>query len=201
MSFETLHELIAEYGYWAVLVGTFLEGESILVLGGLVAQMGLLELRYVILAAFVGSATGDQLLYFLGRYWGTRILERFPRIKPRLEPALRLLHRHQVPFILGFRFIYGVRAVSAFAIGMAGVRPRVFVWLNLIAASIWAVCFGGAGYLFGEALEAFLGRLQKYQSYILLGAAGVAMLVWLAHHLRQKRRARRAADPGATPRP
>jgi membrane protein DedA with SNARE-associated domain len=106
-----------------------------------------------------------------------------------------------VPFILGFRFIYGVRAVSAFAIGMAGVRPRVFVWLNLIAAAVWAVCFGGAGYVFGHALEAFLGRLKDYESYVLLGGAVVAFSIWLAHRLLQKRRARREGDPGEPPRP
>jgi membrane protein DedA with SNARE-associated domain len=189
-----MEELIARYGYAAVLVGTFLEGETILVLGGLAAKLGLLELRYVMLAGFVGSAFGDQLFYFMGRHWGGRILGRFPAMKARIGPALRLLHRHQIPFILTFRFIYGVRSVSSFAIGLSGIRPRVFVWLNLIAAAIWAVAVGGAGYLFGHALEAFLGRVDKYQPYVLGGAAALGVLFWIGHLLWSKRRARRAAD-------
>lgn len=38
-------QLIADYGYLAILIGTFLEGETILALGGLAARMGHLELR------------------------------------------------------------------------------------------------------------------------------------------------------------
>ncbi len=63
----TLEILIRNYGYWAVLVGTFLEGETILVLGGLSAHLGYLKLPWVIAAAFCGTLPGDQLYFFLGR--------------------------------------------------------------------------------------------------------------------------------------
>ena len=71
--------LIRDYGYWAVLVGTFLEGETILILAGVAAQFGNLELPLVILSAFVGSSCGDQLYYFIGRHQGAALLRRFPR--------------------------------------------------------------------------------------------------------------------------
>jgi membrane protein DedA with SNARE-associated domain len=61
MNFETI---IAQYGYFAIIIGTFLEGETILVIGGFLAHIGLLSLPLVILSAFIGSFSGDQL-YFL----------------------------------------------------------------------------------------------------------------------------------------
>jgi membrane protein DedA with SNARE-associated domain len=51
----TLESIIETYGYWALLVGTFFEGETVLVLGGFAAHRGYLTLPWVILAAFIGS--------------------------------------------------------------------------------------------------------------------------------------------------
>ena len=62
-----LQSIIENYGYAAILIGTFLEGETILVLAGLAAHQGCLVLTWVILAAFMGSLCGDQLFFYLGR--------------------------------------------------------------------------------------------------------------------------------------
>ena len=62
----TIEYLIQTYGYVAILVGTFLEGETVLVLGGLAAHQGYLQLPGVMLAAFAGTLIGDQLFFFLG---------------------------------------------------------------------------------------------------------------------------------------
>ena len=65
--------MIENYGYAAILVGTFLEGETILVLAGLAAQLGYLTLSGVILAAFLGSLSGDQLFFI----WDANTAGRF----------------------------------------------------------------------------------------------------------------------------
>ena len=67
MSDNLIQTLIQNYGYWAVFVGTFIEGETILLLGGFAAHRGYLALPWVIVAAFFGSLCGDQLFFFLGR--------------------------------------------------------------------------------------------------------------------------------------
>ncbi len=58
-----LLSIIENYEYAAILIGTFLEGETILVLAGLAAHQGYLVLTWVILAAFLGSLGGDQLFF------------------------------------------------------------------------------------------------------------------------------------------
>ena len=74
----TLESLVDAYGYVAVLVGTFLEGETILILGGFAAHRGYMALPWVILAAFIGSLCGDQLFFFLGRWHSQAILSKRP---------------------------------------------------------------------------------------------------------------------------
>ncbi len=185
-----LSEMIAKYGYLAVFVGTFFEGETILVLGGFAAHRGYLELPYVMLAAFVGTFMGDQLYYFIGRRWGVRLLEKRPRWRERSAKAMALLHKYDVIFILSFRFIYGVRSVSPFVIGMSGISPMRFMPLNLIAAFIWAIAVGLLGYLFGEVFQRYMAEIKQYEFYVLGGIAGIGLLLWGRNLLRGRRRKR-----------
>ena len=69
-------ELIANYGYIAVLIGTFFEGETILLIAGFFAHLGYLKLSYVIAAAFAGSLAGDQLFFYAGRIKGIELVNR-----------------------------------------------------------------------------------------------------------------------------
>ena len=131
-----LPELISQFGYVAVLFGTFLEGETILVLGGLAAHRGYLDLRLVILAAFIGSTGGDQLFYFLGRTRHETLLAKRPGWRSRIRQVEILVENYRLPLLLGFRFLYGLRTITPFTLGMAGIIPRVFVPLNIVGALI-----------------------------------------------------------------
>jgi len=51
--------LIDTYGYWAVFIGAFLEGETILALAGLAAYREYLDLRWVILVALMAGFLAD----------------------------------------------------------------------------------------------------------------------------------------------
>jgi membrane protein DedA with SNARE-associated domain len=73
-----LETLISTYAYAAILVGTFFEGETVLVSGGFAAHRGYLEFRWVILSGFLGTLCGDQLYFYLTRAQGTRVLEKRP---------------------------------------------------------------------------------------------------------------------------
>jgi membrane protein DedA with SNARE-associated domain len=55
----SLELLVKTFGYWALFVGTFLEGETILIICGFFAHRGYLELAWVIVVAFMGSLAGD----------------------------------------------------------------------------------------------------------------------------------------------
>lgn len=63
----TLATFLLSYGYIAVLLGTFLEGETILIMAGFAAQSGYLNLYWVIGVATIGSFLGDQLYFTWAR--------------------------------------------------------------------------------------------------------------------------------------
>lgn len=186
----SLEQLVGRYGYAAVLVGTFLEGETILVIGGFMAHRGYLGLSGVILAAFLGSMAGDQLFFQLGRRHGPAVLAWRPSWAAKVQRADGLLKRYQTLIILGFRFVYGMRTATPFVLGLGTVSAVKFMLLNMASALLWASAVATGGYLFGEVLDVFLGDMKRYEAWILAGLAVAGTAVWLARGFWKKRSAK-----------
>jgi membrane protein DedA with SNARE-associated domain len=190
MSLDSLADLISSYGYLAILIGTFLEGETILILGGFAAHMGYLELPWVIASGLTGSFTGDQLFYYIGRHYGPRVIAKRLSWQESAQKVYVHLHRHKNLLILTFRFFYGLRNVTPFAVGAAQVSRTRFFTLNLIGAIVWAISFGYAGYLFGEAFRLFLDDFKRYELYVLGGLVLLGLVVWLTTLIVHRRKAK-----------
>jgi membrane protein DedA with SNARE-associated domain len=173
-----MEQFVATFGYAALLVGTFLEGETILVIGGFLAHRGYLALPGVIAAAFAGTFAGDQFFFFLGRRGGMAALESRPAWKARSTRVFALLRAHQSAVILGFRFLYGFRTVTPFLLGASGVPALRFVLLNAVGGAVWALCFGVLGYLLGQTLELLLGEVKRFEEAILLAIALIGAAAW-----------------------
>ena len=69
-----LPQILTDYGYLGVFIGTLMEGETVLLLAGFAAHQGYLVLGLVIAVAFVGGTLGDQIAFFLGRRYGNRLI-------------------------------------------------------------------------------------------------------------------------------
>jgi membrane protein DedA with SNARE-associated domain len=116
-----LQQFLQEFGYFALFLGTFFEGETILVLAGFLAFRGYMDLKLVMIVAFLGSYAGDQLWYFLGRKHGRKLLARKPRWQLMGDKALEHIRKHPDIWVLSFRFVYGLRTVMPVAIGLSGL--------------------------------------------------------------------------------
>ncbi len=182
----TLEYLINTYGYAAILIGTFFEGETVLVLGGAAARLSYLELQWVIICAFIGTFVGDNLFFILGRFKGQKIITRWPTWHERADNVMVMLEKRRVLVILGFRFVYGIRTVTPFVLGMSRVPIAEFMLLNAISAVVWACLFGAMGYLFGTSLEIILGDIRNYEVVILSAILFVGVLLWLIKAVRRK---------------
>ena len=96
--------------YWLVYAGTIMEGETALLLGTLAASQGVVKLVWVIVAAFAGATTGDQISYQIFRRFGPGMVSRNETLKRRSEKARRLLKGHPVKFIILSRFFWVLSA-------------------------------------------------------------------------------------------
>lgn len=171
-----MEAFIAQWGYLAILGGTVLEGEAVLVAAGAMAHHGLLSLPWVILAAFAGSVGGDQGWFWLGREHGKPFLQKRPALMERASVVQSWLDKYDTLFLVGFRFLYGLRTVTPVLLGATGFSPRRFALLNVIGAALWAVTFGAIGYGLGAGLRQLLARRGHMHEHMLTGAC-VALLL------------------------
>ncbi|EBL1138983.1 DedA family protein [Salmonella enterica] len=157
-----INTLITHYGYAALVIGSMAEGETVTLLGGVAAHQGLLKFPLVAAAVALGGMMGDQLLYLLGRYYGGKILRRFPRYHTKIRRAQKMIQRHPYLFVIGTRFMYGFRVVGPLLIGASRLPPKIFLPLNIIGALVWALLFTTLGYLGGEVIAPWLHDLDQH---------------------------------------
>ena len=190
-----LQHFLQEFGYFALFLGTFFEGETILVLAGFLAFRGYMDIYVVVVVAFFGSYAGDQLWYFMGRRHGRKLLARKPRWQLMGDRALEHIRKHPDIWVLSFRFVYGLRTVMPVAIGLSGYPPGRYLLLNGIGAAIWAAALAAAAYHFGAVLEGLLGNVKKYELWVLGGLLLLGLALWLRRRIKNARAARiRAAE-------
>lgn len=182
----SLQEFITTFGYAAIGIGTFFEGETILVLGSFAAHRGYLQLPLVILSAFIGTFFGDQLYFFIGRFKGKQALENWPYWKSKSERVFTLLENHQIWLILGFRFLYGLRTVTPFVLGASRIPVYRYLILNIFGASLWATVIGVLGYFFGNTMEILIGNIKKYEILIFAAVSLAGLLLWAIHLMKRK---------------
>mgnify|MGYP001087575378 CR=1 FL=1 len=182
---EFLESVVRDYGYLALFIGTFLEGETILLVAGFLAFSGQLDLHMCILTAFLGSLSGDQTAFYIGRFKGKQFVESRPKWKCRVQRVHQMLERFHEVLILTFRFFYGLRNLTPFILGTTDISGLKFFVLNAIGAAIWALTFGYAGFFFGTVVASVLKDVHHIEMIILIVAACAGLLIW---YLKRRKR-------------
>jgi membrane protein DedA with SNARE-associated domain len=170
---QDVKDLLKDYGYLVILVWTFLEGETCVILAGIWSKALGLNPWLIALSAFVGSFTIDQIMFALGKYKGESMLHYFPSMSKNVDKAAGLFKKYDVALILGFRFIYGVRNVTAILLGVSKVNHAKFFMLNFIGASVWALIFTFGGVYLGKGFV----KIAERAGYGILSAVLLALVI------------------------
>jgi len=183
-----MQNLIIQFGYIALFLGSFLEGESFLIAAAFLAKRGYLRLDLVILIAFAGAYLGDVALYYLGRKKGVGILWKFPQARRYYPKAKKLFNRFGIWAIFITRYLYGLRFASAAFLGLVKMKKREFLPFAFLSCAVWAVLMGGLGYVFGASLEALIGQIKHYEKIIVVLIIVIGFSIWGIRRIRISRR-------------
>jgi membrane protein DedA with SNARE-associated domain len=178
---QLFKEYLQIHGYWVLFVGTFLEGEAVLLLAGFLAFQGYLAIIGVICTAWAGSFLGDQCYFYLGRYKGRVLLKRFHSIARKFRAALKLIEKYGTFVAFMSRFTYGFRIVLPIILGITELSPRTFFWINLASACAWAALFSLGGYLFGKSASLLLDNVSNYEHYLVIALFVLTGTAWCYH--------------------
>ena len=183
----TTEALLERFGYLAVFVGTFLEGEAILVMAGFFAERGYLNILTVGFVGFMGAYIGHLFWFWLGRAHGIKLMDRFPRMKQHFGKSIRMFERYGAAAIIITQWIYGLRITCAVIVGISRISIMKFLIYQAISCLIWTAIITALGYYFGAAIDRVLGRAEHVEKWGLAVIIVIAVVVWLYHKRKEKR--------------
>ena len=151
-------------------MGFFLPGDSLLVVAGLFAAAGKLDLAALMILLFIAAVLGDAVGYYSGKRVGPAI---FSRPKSRFfNPAnLRKAHafyeKHGGKTIVIARFVPIVRTFAPIVAGAADMSYRQFFLYNVFGGLFWIVSMLLAGYFLGGLVEQFVRNVFGVEGFLL----------------------------------
>jgi membrane protein DedA with SNARE-associated domain/membrane-associated phospholipid phosphatase len=169
-------------------VGLVAPGETTVIVGGVVAGQGEIDILVLIAIVWSCAVAGDVTSYALGRRLGRQFLERHgPRLKiteERLRYVEAFFARRGGATILIGRFLGLVRAVAPFVAGSSRMPLRIFLPYDVLGAGLWAGLYCLLGYFFWHSL----GQVTRYagRGAFAFGAivALAVAVVWLRRLVR-----------------
>jgi phosphatidylglycerol lysyltransferase len=211
---QILH-LVEQFGYLIVFLGVGIEslgvpvpGETVLIIGAVLAAQGHLNPAAVAAVAAAGAILGDNTGYYVGRRWGERLIRArgLRRIYDprRVAVAERFFQKHGWTAVFFGRFIAILRIFAGPLAGLHKMPWTHFVLANAGGAVVWVAAVVTAGLLVGGNLNSLISLVSR-AGYIGLGLAIVLVVGFVVvHRLRRRRELREGerlldgdADAGA----
>ncbi|MEA2049117.1 MAG: DedA family protein [Campylobacterota bacterium] len=154
--------LMKEHGYFILFAWSILEGEMGLIMGGLLCHTGDMWLGFAIFVAGLGGFVGDQIYFYIGRYNKSYVHTKFKGQRRKFALAHLLLKKHGWPIIFAQRYMYGMRTVIPISIGLTRYDAKMFAFINLLSAWVWAAITIVPVWYFGDEILKVLEIAKEY---------------------------------------
>ena len=186
---EHIDAFLASYGYFAIfallmlgIVGPLIPDDTILVVSGLAAHAGKLDLALTIAVAYAGSLCGISLSYALGRAGGVRLVEKWPlgqrAVGKHMPVVERWFDRYGKWTIFFGYFVAGIRHFTALTAGMAKLDFRTFAIYAYPGGLAWVVSFILVGYFLGDQWEHLRHQFERGAVVALVALIVIAAVGW-----------------------
>ena len=145
--------LLPKYGYLAILVAAFWEGEVVLIAAGTLCGRGYLDWRLTILAAAIGGSAGDQIYFYAAHERAARAIKKSKRLSKWYPKISKFVLRHSTVAVLLSRFAAGFRISIPLVCATAGMPAKKYSVLSLISGFAWASFWVAVSYQAGAHLR------------------------------------------------
>jgi membrane protein DedA with SNARE-associated domain len=172
-----MEEFLLQYGYIALSVGTFLEGETAILVASSLVPSGFFEGPYTVIFGFFGSFVSDWLYFIIGRLNGKFFVDKRPKLKSKLAPVEQFFRANRLQILLSYRFLYGFRVLLPLMIGMSEIKALLFLGYSIVAGLFWASMVSVVGYAAGRFLNLTPISLERNILFIVLGFFCFGLLV------------------------
>ena len=175
-------------------VGLIAPGEFTVIIGGVVAGQGEIDIVPLIGLAWLCCVLGDTASFFIGRKLGRAFLVKHgPKVRideETLQKVESYFDRHGGKTVLIGRFIGLVRAIAPFIAGSSGMSYRQFLPFSILGTGLWATTFSLLGFFFYRSFE----KVANYAGQVTLAFGTLVAIVvggvWAYRRLRDEEKRR-----------
>jgi membrane-associated protein len=181
--------------------GFFLPGDSLLVVAGLFAAAGKLNIAVLLITLFISAVVGDAVGYYTGLKMGPRIFSRQKSLlfKPsHLLKAQAFYDKYGGKTIIIARFVPIVRTFAPIVAGAAQMTYRKFVVFNVIGGFLWVFSMILGGFFLGNFVERAFGvKLEDHIEMVVIIVVLLSIMPMLIEYLKSRREKARIARSGS----
>lgn len=187
-----MEDFLREWGYLGIFLGIIATGagfpmpeELPVVVGGVLVGTGNANGWIMLPVCIAGVILGDSVLYFIGRFWGPRIVElgfikRHVLTPERMESIRENFHKYGIKILLFARLTPGIRAPIFLMAGITRLPLIKFVIADGVYAVPGVSILFGLGWYFTDTMVDFIkGRVETVKTVII----GLVVLGVLAYFL------------------
>ena len=193
-SVARVRPLLRRYGYWAAAAATLAEGagipmpgQTLLIVGGVEAAEGRMNIAWLLLLVTASAILGNSLGYAIG-YWGGRFVLNKLTVNPQRRQYLEELFKRRGGFVILFgRFVDGLRQLNGILSGTMKMPWWSFTAYNVAGALLWTTAWGLGSYYLGRRIH-FIAGVFHHHHALLFVLGLTALLVLLVYLLRSTRR-------------
>jgi len=173
---ETLYETC---GYLASFLGTFIEGELLLLTSVISAKLGYFNFFGGLIAAFFGAFLRDSLQFLLVKKQGKKLLAKKPKLQVKLDNASNWFNKNPFLYLIVYRFMYGFSSVI---IMLSALKENIsyskFVGYSAIGVGLWIIAIGGLGYFCAEMMITQLNFISNHSLEVIGGLSILGLAYW-----------------------
>ncbi len=148
---------------------------------GMIAATGKLSIEFLFIVVIIGAFVGDGIGYFLGKYFGKRILDSGMIEKKYYSFAQFFIVEHGRKSIFFSRFIAGLKELAPFMAGVLNMKKTTFFIWNFLGCFAWAIIWLGSGYLIGGHLTSVTDFLRVITIFGLISFSLFVFSFYIKH--------------------
>ena len=167
-----MEDLIRDWGYIILFLYSFGGGFLALVVAGILAFSGELNIFVVILVAGAANFVGDQFLFTLARKNKAQAKQMMQKHRRKIAMAHLMMRKYGSWVIFLQKYIYGIKTLIPLAMGLTKYDYKKFILFNIFATALWAIFIGMASYMMGDLVYTYI---EEFKSY---GLAVVAIILF-----------------------
>jgi undecaprenyl-diphosphatase len=177
-------------------IGIIIPGTFALIFVGFLANSGAFDVGDMMWFAAFGAIVGDIVGYMLGRW--PRLRARFSTLLPAeaLAPSEQFVQAHGGKSVFLGRFVGPIRPFVSYLAGAFHMKPKVFLFWNVVSGFLWACGYLLLGYLFGEAWRRALA-LSSRIGWATIAGATLLLAIWVWRQRRKFLHAKANTPPAA----